>query len=197
MKRNRVLKVSAITATVLAVTLGALAVFVLPRFHASAQPGVVTRGDAQAIFNTVFNGCGANLVHGSLHDGQPCEGLQRAQVLLFAPTIHHYCVDDWHAISVRLIDTRAHIEQFDVTIVIDGQLLATTRTPIKPVNPTYAQQQGFSPEESYWINTGTVVPPSALAVGTHTSHVETVSPTVVFDTTFEVDPSGTGVCLSS
>jgi hypothetical protein len=105
-------------------------------------------------------------------------------------------VDDWHVIRITFLDfTRESVAAFDATIVIDGQPLATRRTPIKPVNPKDAAQ--FGPGPSYWVNVGTVVPPSALGVGTHTSHVEVVNPAVIFDLVFEIDASGTGACLLS
>lgn len=166
----------------------------LPK-QAYAGNSTVTRGDAQAIFQSVFSGCGAVVAKGNLHEGQPCEDLDRAQLRLFSPLVRHYCADDWHVVRVTDGDTRDAVANFDAQISIDGQLLDTVSTPIKRFNPDLAQQIGLDPKDAFWINVGAVVPPSFLSVGTHASHVETINPNVVFDTTFEIDPSGTGACL--
>jgi hypothetical protein len=58
-------------AVLVSLLVGGLAVMVLPRLSASAAhaPGQVTRGDAEAIFNAAFTGCGAIMAHGNVHEG--------------------------------------------------------------------------------------------------------------------------------
>lgn len=187
------------------VVIGSVLSFVVfPHQQAHATPpSVVTRGDAEVIFNAAYTGCGAIMAQGNLHEGQPCEDWLRAQLRLFAdlPT-QHYCVDDWHVDRITDVETsRESAPAFDATFTIDGQPLATQRTPVKPVNPNNqaAFVAQFGPGTYYWVNVGTILPPSALGVGIHTSHFEAFAPsgTQTFDRTFEIVAIGTGACLLS
>ncbi len=211
MSRPRFLQVVITTTLVALISLGFLTISFFPRTHASAAPGLVTRGDAEAIFNAALTGCAAVLAQGNLHEGQPCEDTQRAQLRLFAPLpTQHYCVDDWHVVRITVVfevapgdtnqGTRQKVDEFTASFVLDGQPLDTSRTPAKPVTPPSASALGVT-TPAYWANIGTLLPPEALGVGSHSSHVETFDPstntTSVFDSVFVIDPSGTGACLQS
>jgi hypothetical protein len=198
MLRRRSVRLLLAGALIIALLLGGVSFLVLPHLNAAAahRSGLVTRGDAEAIFNAALTGCGAVAVNGNVHEGQPCEDAQRAQLRLIAPLpTQHYCVDDWHVIRVTDVESsRAAADAFDATFVIDGQPLTTQRTPAKPVNPKDAAQ--FGPGANYWVNVGAIVSPDALGVGLHTSHIEvfTPAPAGTFDRVFAIDASGTGAC---
>jgi hypothetical protein len=209
MVRNRTVQLVGLGLVVALVTIGTLAVVLFPRQSVSAESSRVTRGDAQAILNTRFSGCGAIIAHGNVHEGQPCEDIPRARIALTVSG-NHYCADDWHVIVVYdtefvdvtnpLLQTRAAvIDDLQATTAswaLDGSPLPTTTLPVRPIDPTYSQQQFGAP--SWYFTNGTVLAPEALSVGPHSKTLMILDPAlgaITITNTFEIDASGTGACL--
>jgi len=192
--------------SVVSLLLGLTAVVGSARAMFAADTGadvdLVTRGDVEAIFNTKLTGCLAILVHTSLSPGPvtTCHDTPRARINPFIDQLH-YCVDDWHLITLALLDSVANkdlVAQTTLASYIDGALLTDTQqTPVKRVDPVWAQQT--SGEQLVGVATGQFMAPGVISVGSHTLRQVLVNvplgALVDLSVTFFVDPSGTGICL--
>lgn len=205
MARTRIFKVGLMLAVIASVTASALAFLLVPRLHASADTGLVTRGDAETIFHS---GCGEAVNRGTPSQTNPCEDRFRAHIGVFFASGAHLCADDWHVLVVYdvesvdptnpLLATRAlvvdDLQATTTSWTLDGVPMATETLPIKAV-PAAPQQSG-TPTYSY--TNGTLLAPDALSVGPHTFTMvlsDPAFPTPVQTRTFIIDPSGTGRCL--
>jgi hypothetical protein len=179
----------------------------VPGSQASAASGRVTKGDVEAILQTVTSG-GAILFHE--HPVPGFEDFPRAAITpLSFHSGTHYCVDDWHVVRIAIsqgVDNVvfftkeqviADLEATTVTLTLDGLTLPAIRTPIIMLNAADQQRFGL-PGPTFAFQTGNILSPAALSVGDHTDGLVVTDP--VFGTfqdasTFTVDPSGTGICL--
>lgn len=196
-----------ITCCLFVLLLSLVAFTFVPWSQASADSGLVTQGDVEAILHTVPSG-GAILFHE--HPVPGFEDYPRAAITpLSFHSGAHYCVDDWHVVRIaisQVVDNVifftkeqaiADLEATTVTLTLDGVTLPAIRTPIIMLNA--ADQQRFDlPGPAFMFQAGSILSPAALSVGDHTAGLVVTDP--VFGTfqdasTFTVDPSGTGVCL--
>ena len=160
----------------------------LPAQAASTR---ITQGDAQQ----VFQGVGPADVLGSRgairpHQGSPWDGA-------------HFCAEDWHVTLLTWTEggdtsfTRSDAERIMSGIVVsfrlDGAVLQTTRTAIKPV----LDPERFGVQKAYFFNQGRIMSPADLSVGQHELGVSITDPTGTFDDgiTFFIDAAGTGACV--
>jgi hypothetical protein len=160
----------------------------LPAQAASTR---ITQGDVQQ----VFQGVGAADVFGSRgairpHRGSPWDGA-------------HFCAEDWHVILLTWTEggdasfTRSDAARIMSGIVLDfrldGAVLPTTRTAIKP----FLDPERFGLQQAYFFNHGRIMSPTDLSVGQHELGVSVTDPTGTFDDgiTFFIDAAGTGACL--
>ena len=175
----------------------------------SANSAGVTKGDAQAVFQTIGAGGQAILAHASENAaGAP------AQVNWFPVLIHpnnpvrNFCELDWHTFQLALTDggnyasysnqeAKAFLEAGSVVFELDGVVVPTETTPVK--RWTNLEALGVPEWEfAWWRNHGTVLPPGTPAVGTHELKLTITEPifgtdVVVFS--FTIDAAGTGSCL--
>jgi hypothetical protein len=174
------------------------------------MPDRITRGDAEAVLNAF--GTGGQVIlrrsgetaeagpadflgsHGSIrpYEGSPWDG-------------RHFCAEDWHVILVGWVDggdasfdhqrAKAAFDAITVSFTLDGAVLETNRTPIKPWN----DPQRFGMERAWYFQQGKVMAPDDLSVGQHDLSVRFTDPTGPFDTgiTFFIDAAGTGACLGT
>jgi hypothetical protein len=194
---------------VAAATLATAAMTLAPHAFADS-PATVSRGDAERILYTALQGCAAIEVHHGVVDPDPCNR-SRAAINSFADG-KHVCQDDWHVVRLGfgeglLFGLTTRQEIFDVldgiaiTIDLDGQPLDLERSPNIRMNPTASEQQSLT-DVAYFFYVGAIFAPEALVPGAHTllttitgSAPDIVLP-VVISTTFYVDSSGTGACLT-
>lgn len=172
---------------------------------ASAAPGRVTRGQAEAVLQASGNGGRAVNLHSPTQNGAPAQGLPGSRVLIrpFSGTPFngaHYCALDWHTIDIEIFDVgprkafASEIAGVTVTFTLDGAPLPVTQTAIKRfLNP---EQYGLT--DAYYSTWGRVMAPSDLAPGTHSLVFAASDSNGIFLTdgiTFTVDPAGSGACL--
>jgi hypothetical protein len=153
------------------------------------SPDLVTEGDAEALFNGFLPACEDVATYAIAGQGVPCVKLDRGRIY---DVDGHYCADDWHLVSSQLVDTRANLEKYKPMQTIDGVTLQTTRTAIKPVDPTYSQQHYGG--QYFYIQIGVVLSPQQISVGMHS--LRQFDAAIGFDRQipFTIDASGTGVC---
>ena len=173
---------------------------------ADASSVRVTKGDAEAVFQA-FGYAGFQLrvragqgpQDTGVVNGAPSDSELQTAIRPFSGLVwdgRHYCALDWHVIlqadvepGLSYQEARAIIDQIDKKFFLDGNQLATTRTAVKRL---------FMPSggEGYYANFGIVLPPDALAVGSHTLMMVETGPFAGTDQiTFFIDPEGTGACL--
>jgi hypothetical protein len=157
----------------------------------------ISRGEAEAVFNTGFTGG----LHGR---GAPDDPDQQVAIKPFFENGRHYCVEDWHTLLLGLAvdeenngvtnvgEAKALFAPTVMTFVLDGKPFETTRLPVKPV---LVEPHG----NLFVLVQGRVVGPDELAAGSHTltATVENdpaVPGTQVFTSQFFVDAAGTGAC---
>jgi hypothetical protein len=157
----------------------------------------ISKGEAEAILHARVNGG----FHGQ---GAP---VPSSQVIVnpFSANGRHYCVEDWHVLTVALAvneaedgvtsvgQAKALFEPTVMTFVLDGAPLETTRQPVKPFLRD-------APLKGYALVQGRVVAPSELAVGIHNLTVtienDPLNPEVQMPTSqFFIDAAGTGACI--
>lgn len=156
-------------------------------------PNLVTKSDAEALFNGFLTACEDPATYTSAGQGVPCAKLDRGRIYALNGTSPpHYCADDWHLISSLLADTQANLQNYNPQIIMDGTPLHTTRTPIRIIDPTYSQQHYGG--QYYYIQVGEILSPQQITAGTHTLHITFNSYNNQF--AFTVDASGTGVCAA-
>ncbi len=201
------MKLLRITCCCFVLLLSVVVFALVPGSQASAASGRVTKGDVEAILQTVTSGGGI------LFHEHPVPGFEDYPLAAITPlSFHsgtHYCVDDWHVVRIAIsqgVDNVvfftkeqviADLEATTVTLTLDGVTLPAIRTPIIMLNAADQQRLGF-PGLTFAFQTGSILSPAALSVGDHTAGLVVTDP--VFGTfqdasTFTVDPSGTGVCL--
>lgn len=173
----------------------------------AAQPASarITRGDAEAIFQS-FPGAGwAIELHNDGSEGNPADFRATDGVRIAtdaASNGRHYCVLDWQAIAVGIIEGRRagetlfnqdifdRLEARMLTFKLDGALLETTATqPRRMLNPGLR-----SFEEAFYVVVGRVIAPGEISIGQHTSQSFNPAGTSTGLITFYIDAPGTGVC---
>lgn len=178
---------------------------------ASATPLRVTRGDAEAVFQAAFNGGWADRLHAETIEGAPADFLVDSLARITPAADRdgkHYCVLDWHVISVALVEGNRPGEAFTteeifdrlanrhVEFKVDGVLIETMRTP--PKRTTNPMNRGFV--EAFLVSEGQILEPDDLAVGQHvltaTGFRADNPPMALPSVTFFIDAPGTGVCGS-
>ncbi len=175
-----------------------------PTPHVTAttvSPDVVTQNDAEALFNGFLLACHDPATYHFAGQGVPCPKLGRGLIpmivttgMIIPPGIPHYCVVDWHLVSVFDYDTQTNLQSFMPQMTLDGTSLQVMKTPIKLVDPTYSQQ--YLGGQYYYIHVGTILSPQSLAVGQHELH-QFASGGFDRHYTFTVDAAGTGACVNS
>jgi hypothetical protein len=156
----------------------------------------ISRGEAEAVFNTGFTGG----LHGR---GAPDDPDQQVAIKPFFENGRHYCVEDWHVLLLGLAvdeasngvtnvgEAKALFAPTVMTFVLDGNPFETTRLPVKPIL--------IDPHEKVFVLVqGRVVGPDELAAGSHTLTVtvenDPVEGSFAFTSQFFVDEAGTGAC---
>jgi hypothetical protein len=154
----------------------------------------VTQSDAEALLGGFLIACEDPATYPLAGQDVPCAKLERGRIY---DVDGHYCADDWHVVSSQIVDTEANLQNYEPQQSIDGVILQTTRTPIRPVDPAYSQQNYGS--QYYYIQIGVVVPPQQISAGKHSLRQFATSGSLDFDRQipFTVDPSGTGVCAGT
>lgn len=154
----------------LTVALVTVALVVAPAASATASHTRVTRGAAEAIFQTRTTAHQVHLARGIVVSA-PRRGFQWGRINPFpwSGDGATYCARDWHVVMISYYGSEgtrraaeAELARVDTTFELDGQPVVTHRTAIKPFLPT-AHQQGF-----WGYTEGRLLSPGALAVGAHT-----------------------------
>jgi hypothetical protein len=159
---------------------------------AGAASARITRSDAVAVLKAVTRG----------EDADPD---LRVRISPFADSAfdgRHYCVEDWHVIMVTWSEggdasfTKQEAESIlnsvMISIVLDGSLLATTRTKVvRYLHPTPPAVKAYAFSEYR------IMAPSELSVGAHTLAFTATFPggSEGSQITFFIDAAGTGACL--
>jgi hypothetical protein len=169
---------------------------------ATAGTTRLSQGDAEAVLHASGNGGWAVRLH-SKHENPPAAVASDAGIRPFPGWDTHYCVLDWHVLLVSYVDggdrsysqkdAEAILSPLELTFTLDGEPLATTRTPIK----RYLNGSRFDWDKAYYIQQGRVVAPGELTVGEHVFHLTTVEPgygTYEDEITLSIDAQGTGAC---
>ena len=128
----------------------------------AAIPTRVTKGQAEAVFQSQLTGGSAIEQKSSSPGAAPTA--DELKPVIMSPVGSRpedpFCVLDWHVIRVSVqIDDRSILEGTTVQIWLDGAELAITRTAIKP----WVQFPPF-----HTVNYGVVVPPGTPTAGPHT-----------------------------
>jgi hypothetical protein len=172
--------------------------------------GRITRGDAEAVLNAF--GTGGLVIlrrRGETSEAAPADFFgSNGSIRPFRDSPwdgRHFCAEDWHVILVAWIDggdasfdrqqAQAALDPVTISFTLDGDALATTRTPIKPFN----DPQRFGLERAWYFQQGKVMTPDDLSVGQHELSARFTDPTGVEDDgiTFFIDAAGTGACLGT
>jgi hypothetical protein len=169
---------------------------------ARASADRITRGEATAVLNAGPSGASAVLFRTDGHALGAPGNLDVAIRPYFDDGIH-YCVLDWHVLAYIIYtpdaspqEASASFESLVMTFTLDGQVLTTKRTPVKRV----ADPSFLGADNAWFIQQGRLMSPSDLTRGSHTLAVTIFNPEIPSDndqleTTFYVDPAGTGACL--
>jgi hypothetical protein len=171
---------------------------------ASADPDRITRGEAEAVFKARTGGGSA--IHNNGHgQGVPADADTRVAIRPFYPDARHYCVDDWHVITLALFvdelndgvgsmqEAKAMLDPTTMDFTLDGVPLETTRNPVKAF-----LDEALTDGKAYLTSEGRLVGPGELVVGSHVVSVTLEDPTIGTETLssqFFVDASGTGACV--
>lgn len=155
----------------------------------------ITRGDVESYFHAWNNGRIAVSMAGAGHSGQFQHRIEDAAILpIFSPMLTdlRYCVEDYHLVMLAWFGPTTYevvsnfADNLDQTFIIDGEVLATERTPVARRIPS-----GFG------FNEGAILAPDDLGVGAHSLEWQAATPDGVFNSdsfTFYIDPPGTGAC---
>jgi hypothetical protein len=130
----------------------------------AAIPTRVTRGQAQAVFQSQLTGGFAIEQKSAAPGAAPVADELKPVVMspISSTPDDPFCVLDWHVIRVSLqSDVLSDLTGSTVRIWLDGAELAITRTAIKP----WVQ---FPLPGFHWVSYGVVVPPGTPTAGTHT-----------------------------
>jgi hypothetical protein len=119
----------------------------------------------------------------------------------------HYCVLDWHVISLALIwgnvpgESLTNTQIFDImagiktVFTLDGTTLVTSRTPAKRF--TNADFAGGT--DNFYANEGRIMAPTDLTVGRHTLQAvgfqTGLKPETIGKISFFIDSAETGTCI--
>ena len=173
--------------------------------------GRVTKGNAEAVFEAFGGGGWMIRQHAGKIEGAPADfmadGLTRIS-MLDAYDGKHYCVLDWHVVSLLIVEgsvagqPRTNPQIFDqiaardVVFTLDGKRLATTRTtPRRLTNPQF---RGY--DEAFYVQVGRVMAPAELPVGTHklqaTGNLFQQPPEDLGSITFVIDEPNGGTCVA-
>src|SRR6266508_3911495 len=161
---------------------------------AGAASARITRSDAEAVFKAATRG----------EDADPNV---RVRISPFADSVwdgRHFCVEDWHVIMVTWVEggdasftrqeAESRLNSVTFSFVLDGSLLATTRTKVV----RFLHPELVDAVKAYAFSEGRIMAPTDLAIGAHTLSVpisEPGVPTEVLTSTFFIDGPGTGTCL--
>jgi hypothetical protein len=174
---------------------------------AQANTVRVSKGDAEAIFESFGNGGWAIRRHSQVLEGAPADGLVGSLATIRPNPVFdgaHYCALDWHVIVLAIFDggdasyTAQDFEAFRATVsnvyTLDGQLLEIDQTATKRFLRSLTAQDITT---AYYFQEGTVLAPEALSVGAHTltGDFSDVYGTGQITISFIVDAPGTGACL--
>jgi hypothetical protein len=173
---------------------------------AQANTVRVSKGDAEAVFQSFGNAGWAIRGHSQVLEGAPADGLVGLTTIRPLPVNdgRHYCALDWHVIVVAAFDggdasyTKADFEAYRASVslvfTLDGEPLETEQTATKPFLRDLTAQ-GIT--TAYYFQEGTVLAPEALAVGAHTLTVDysDADRSEQVTISFTVDAPGTGACL--
>lgn len=170
---------------------------------ASADSARVTRGDVDAIFQAT-GGKGATLLHSPTLEGAPDQQPLGRIGPFGAANGRHFCSLDWHLVNTNIgtygpySAAAPELNGLDITISLDGANLQLSTTAVKRADPQ-ASLLAFGSSDLYFRDFGSLLPPDALSVGTHTVSIVLFDPsTGEVDTggaTFYVDAPGTGACV--
>jgi hypothetical protein len=180
---------------------------------AHADPGRVTKGDAEAVLHASENGAAAMLYTPGGLVAAPLDSIVREPQVSIRPYPEsewdgrHFCAEDWHVILVAWIeggdrsftvqDAQAIFDTLSIQFSLDGAYLATERTATtRFLNLEFLADLGW--DRGYVFQQGTLMAPDDLAVGAHTLSWTLMSPdygTFTLEITFYIDPAGTGACL--
>lgn len=185
---------------------------------ADANSTRVTRGDAQAVFESLEGaGWAIRFSNGRL-EGAPAqffpEDLVRIAPLVAFFDGQHYCALDWHVIHLALIwgnepgfphltnsEIRDTLADWSLEFVLDGATIQTESTVPKRMMHPEIFGEHLVGEEAYFVSHGRIVAPEDLSVGPHTLLVHSVPPSSaelppgdLGPITFHIDAPGTGVC---
>jgi hypothetical protein len=161
---------------------------------AGAASARITRSDAEAVFKAATRGV----------DLDPDV---RVRILPLEDSVfdgRHYCVEDWHVIMLTWVEggdasftrqeAESRLNSVTMSFVLDGSLLATTRTKVV----RFQHPELVGAVKAYAFSEGRIMAPTDLSVGTHVVSVtvsESGVETLVSQATFVIDPPGTGTCL--
>lgn len=185
-------KENATLALIALLLLGGLLITLLSARTAVAADRI-TRGEVESYFQAWNNGRIAVSTAGAGHSGQFQEPLSDAAILpIFSPMLTdlRYCVEDYHLIMLAWFGASHEgvsnfADSLEQTFIVDGQVLATERTPVARRIPS-----GFG------FNEGAILAPDDLDVGPHTLEWQAIMPTgsLTDSFTFYIDAPGTGAC---
>jgi hypothetical protein len=179
------------------------------------MPRRITRGDVEAVFNA--GGTGGRVIRvkkGETAVAAPVDFVGSHGAIRPFPDWdnRHFCAEDWHLIVVAGIDggnasfrreqAEASANQVTFDFTLDGDLLATERTTIKPfLHPeTIEVPEGEEKvERAFFFQEGRIMSPDDLSVGRHELLLTQTGPdpgqVEQFEITFFIDAPGTGACL--
>jgi len=165
----------------------------------------ITQGDVQAVLEASGSGGWAIRSHSEVAEGSPADvSGSHGAIRPFAPWRgRQFCAEDWHVILVADIeggdasfshsDAEGIMSNIDVRFELDGVVLETTRTAIKPfLNPGR-----FGMEVAYYFQEGRVMSPDDLTVGRHKLRLvmsDGSGHTFTDTITFVIDAAGEGAC---
>src|SRR5688500_6925553 len=154
----------------------------------------ISHGDVKAVLNAFTTGGRVILLHASETAGYhaaPTDFLGSNGAIRPLPPWDqvHVCVDDWHVIligyftggdaSFTMQDAREEIGNPPLSFTLDGQPLATDRTPIK----RFLEPEDFGLEEAYGFQQGVLIAPGELALGEHELIFRDLTPGVDYEST--------------
>jgi len=183
-----------------------LAVTLFP-MPAIADPEKITEGDVEAVLYGFLTGGRVILSRGNGQSGvfaAPADDIgSKGAIRPFAPWDGaELCVEDWHVIVLGMFDggdssytyedASAYLSQVEVSFVLDGKALASTRTAVR----RFLDPGVFGFEEAYGMQVGTILAPEALGIGEHDLTVHVADSYGDFDAaiTFSVEDEGAPAC---
>lgn len=175
------------------------------------MPRRISRGDAEAVLDAFGTGGRVILANrGTTAEAAPADFLgSHGSIRPFSGSPwdgRHFCAEDWHVILVGYIDggdttfdheqAKAVLDPVTISFALDGAVLDSIRTPIKP----FHDAQAFDLQKAWYFQQGRIMSPDDLSVGQHEVSVRFTDPTSGLDEsdgiTFFIDAPGTGACLS-